>query len=161
MSRKYELVLGTGESREFARKDSAIAAGEKSGVTPYWVHSPSGQVVHEVEKSSGETKVSYSQGAKVFWPEMGPAAENLAVKNGFGAEINPDFTVTVSGGTEETREQVISIIGEMWESAYEKFKEWKRKNRDSRKKLYETSDGRREMLTQELKALRKFCKESS
>lgn len=164
--KKYTLNLQDGSSKEYARKDAAVKAGEKSGQT-FEVLSPSNQVVHrggdaKPEPGSKGTKtVAYTQGAKVFWKAMGAAAVEHAEKMGLTATANPDFTVTLQGGTAKDRNTAAKHISTTWETAYARFKEWKRDHRAERKGFRDTSEGRKNMLLKEWALLADFYREQA
>lgn len=67
MSKRYTLIAGDVE-QEFARKEAAVAAGDRLG-TPYEVKSPSGKVVHSTIDTEDDTSIDDLLG---FTPEPTP-----------------------------------------------------------------------------------------
>lgn len=67
MAKRYTLIAGDVE-QEFARKDAAVAAGDRLG-TPYEIKSPSGKVVHSTIDTEDDTSIDDLLG---FAPEPTP-----------------------------------------------------------------------------------------
>lgn len=170
MSKKYELVLATGESQQFSRKDTAIAAGERIGGA-FQVLSPAGAVVHEkhVAPTKGTKKsearkatikakateeqagspVVYTQGAKRFFPAMGRAAVIVAESMGLTATADNATRVVLVQGSKADFKKFERVITAAWAEAWDAFKGWKADNREARAKQWLTNDGKRAMYLQE------------
>lgn len=158
MSKKYTLTLSSGDSKEYARKDAAVSAGDKAGER-YTVASPSGAIVHEGGAEPGELVLQYRHGAKVFFRAMAAGAAHIAESEDLNLDISmKDLTVTLSGGTKRARGQAADTIEDVWGKAYARFKEWKKENRDERRGFRDTSEGRHNMLVREWDLIEGFCK---
>lgn len=161
---KYTTVLNDGTKIQYARKDTAVKAGEASG-QPYSVLSPSDMLVHTggpaapveapqpvARKTKGsDLEIAYTDsfGAKRFFPAMGQAAITLAESRGLTAVLDtPQRLVVVSGSKTEIR-QLKKDVESLWTAAWAAFKEWKLENKERRAEQWLTNDGKRAMFAEE------------
>lgn len=142
-SRTYTLEYEDGEASDHSRKDSAIKAGDASGLA-YQVRSPAGKVVHESAAEPGplETRrVSFTE-AGHFWTTLGREAGTEVVSLVREvSEVKSDNNakqLLLTGGT-ASLDEAEQLLKQMWFEATVALKEWQKTN-----KKYRTTSGRKE-----------------
>jgi hypothetical protein len=129
----------------------AKKAAAKKATAPKKAAAPKPEKVQHTGQPIAYTK---EDGAALFFPVMGAAAETLAKALGHETVTVDKATRTLYvDGNKTTAKATAKAVHAMWASVYSEFKEWKKTTKDARREWYKSNDGKREMLSAELSFL--------